>query len=798
VIYSHKQTTFQSIIVRRVWIISICSLFLAIGIVLYLSNHQTGETPSAAAAAVRITNSYQYVSPETLAQLSAIEAREQQMDETIWAPEILAQECGRTFELLWDSINSATNKLDIVAQFDFGELLLPKWKEPQKLVHQIQLFEASETTTGLNSSAWKHLISQFQNLGWRLEQIEFRQNRFDTNSAGHAKQSQFYFSAHLINTNLTERASIEGNLLVDWAAKSQADLLTPIRRIDGTRLTIKTRKGDPPFQPILNEEIPPPENSSLIDPLIVSDLDQDGFPEILLVARNLLYRRQDDGTYRSEKLCRFPIPYIWTALLADFDGDGFVDLLCDKYEGLYLFKGSPQGRFDQRATLVAEPAVQNSQVMTCGDIDGDGDLDVFLAQYEEPYANGTTPAPFYEANDGNPSYLLLNDGHGFFKDATSSVLEKKRRRRSYSASFADLDADGDLDLLVVSDFAGLDLYENDGKGHFTDVTTKWVSQSHAFGMAHALADFNRDAQIDLLMIGMTSPAVNRLEHLNSWRPGTLEDRTMRSRMTFGNRLYLGTSQTPRFQQTALSDSIAHSGWSWGCAAFDFDNDSFPDLYIANGLESNQSVRDYEAEYWLHDRYAANQTNRAAAELYFKSKFSRTRSRDYSYGGYEKNRFYINQSGTNFLEAGYLFGVALEEDCRNVIAEDLDSDGRIDLLVTTREIWPKHRQTLRVYKNLLNDTGNWIGFRFPAERNSKSTIGTAVKISSGGFAAIQQIVTGDSFRSQHSAIVHFGIGAIQDIQKVEIKWPNRSEMTTNAVVNQYYQIKPPKGSPLGGD
>ena len=170
-------------------------------------------------------------------------------------------------------------------------------------------------------------------------------------------------------------------MLVDWAAKSQSDLLTPIRRIDGTRLTITTRKGDPPFQPILNEEIPPPENSSLIDPLIVYDLDQDGFPEILLVARNLLYRRQDDGTYRSEKLCRFPIPYIWTALLADFDGDGFVDLLCDKYEGLYLFKGSPQGRFEQRATLVAEPAVQNSQVMTCGDIDGDGDLDVFLAQY---------------------------------------------------------------------------------------------------------------------------------------------------------------------------------------------------------------------------------------------------------------------------------------------------------------------------------------------------------------------------------------------------------------------------------
>src|SRR5947207_15125749 len=107
-----------------------------------------------------------------------------------------------------------------------------------------------------------------------------------------------------------------------------------------------------------------------------------------------------------------------------------------------------------RSTLFPYTTLFRS-VMTCGDIDADGDLDVFLAQYEEPYANGTTPNPYYDANDGNPCYLLLNDGHGNFNDATiGSGLEKKRQRRSYSASFADLDDDGALDLVVVSDFAG--------------------------------------------------------------------------------------------------------------------------------------------------------------------------------------------------------------------------------------------------------------------------------------------------------------------------------------------------------
>ncbi len=719
------------------------------------------------------------------------------MNETVWAPEILAQECGRTFVTLWDLIHAATNKLEILGQFQFRELRVPKWKQPKSLAHGIELIAPDGPGGALQQAAWKDFVAQFQSKGWQLEQIEFRHNQFDTDSSKGARASHFYFSAHLVNTNIPERAAIEGDLLVDWGEND--DLLTPIKRIDATHLTVTARAGDPPFRSILQEEVTPPENSNLIDPLIVCDLDQDGFPEIVLVASNILYRRQSDGTYRPEKLCEFPTPYIWAALVADFDGDGFVDLLCDKYEGLYLFKGSPQGRFDQPAKLVGKPSVRNAMALTCGDIDADGDLDVFLAQYEEPYSNGTMPNPFYDANDGNPSYLLLNDGQGHFKDGTTgSGLEKKRWRRSYSASFADLDDDGDLDLLVVSDFAGLDLYQNDAKGHFTDVTATWVPDSHAFGMAHTLADFNRDGRLDLLMIGMTSPAVNRLEHLGLARPDVQEDRSMRSRMTFGNRLYLATDKTPRFEQGAFSDSLAHSGWSWGCGAADFDNDGFPDVYIANGLESNQSTRDYEAEYWLHDQYIANETNRSAAGLYFKTKFARTRGREYSYGGYEKNRLYLNQDGQFFLEAAYLFGVAMEEDCRNVIAEDLDDDGRVDLLVTTLEIWPKKKQTLRVYKNLLPGGGsNWIGWRFPERANGKSPIGAAIKVHYANHTAIQQIVTGDGYRCQRSNSIHFGLGAADRIEKAEIKWPDgQTESIQNTVINVSNEIKMPRNKSLG--
>src|SRR5437762_266452 len=68
------------------------------------------------------------ISPDVARQIAALEAKERKLDETVWAREILAQECGRTIESLWDSLNAATNKLGLVAAFPVGEMVLGKWK----------------------------------------------------------------------------------------------------------------------------------------------------------------------------------------------------------------------------------------------------------------------------------------------------------------------------------------------------------------------------------------------------------------------------------------------------------------------------------------------------------------------------------------------------------------------------------------------------------------------------------------------------------------------------------------------
>lgn len=743
-----------------------------------------------------------------------LQQRENEADKTYWAKEMLAQRCGRTIEDLWDRLNATkTNKLEVLESFPVEAVVLPKFSRTNTLAHGIDVYSPAPSGSKLSDPDWRAFVQQQIANGWQLETMEFRQDKFDTNAQGNPQQSEFYFSAHLSNPSKNERATLEGALRIEWAAEalpnsrqrpgvrqSSAALdmgtdnesggLPSVKFVDASGLILKTRTGAPFFERVLEETVNPPENFSYMDPLIVYDLDGDGLPEIILPASNLVYRRNAQGKYVRSNLCRYPPDHITSAVIADFDRDGAADLLCANATGLLLFKGSNQGTFDEPPRLVWTPPspLKNTMVLTCGDIDRDGDLDVFLAQYKVPTLGVILRPHYYDANDGWPSYLLLNDGRGNFSDATEQAgLGAKRFRRTYAASLVDLDGDGYPELAVASDFAGLDLYKNDTNGHFHEVTHEWAPESHAFGMSLTFADFNLDGRLDCLLIGMPSPAVNRLEHLGLHRPYSQEDAVMRPAMAFGNRLLLA-KPGGGFEQTQLSHSIARSGWSWGCSAFDFDNDGYPDVYIANGLETKQSVRDYEADFWLHDIFVDDSVDDVSASKYFIDKFGRTRGQGWSYGGYEKNRLFLNQAGESFADIAHFGGVALERDCRNLVTEDLDGDGRVDLVLTTLEVWPKPKQTLQVFRNTLPDPGHWIGFRFREQGAGTSPVNVQLTIHYQGRTATREIVTGDSHRSQHSTRVHFGLGKVTTLDTAEVRWSNGTSVTNREVsVDRYYSV-----------
>ncbi len=727
---------------------------------------------------------------EVAREVANIESTESKVVEHLWPEELQAERYGKILEQLWDALNQASNKLEVAASFPVGALVSPKLSTPQQLPHGIELFKSAEAGQLWGALDWSGFVQKAERNGWQLVQCEFRHLQFDANTGSKPAQSRYYFSAHLTNASLAQRAMIDGDLTVQWTNIVEANNSPAIARLDASHLTVKTRNGPPGFREVLAQPIAPPEGSYFIDPLILYDLDGDGLSEIILAASNLVLRPRPDGHFQARGLCRFPPGLVFTGLIADFDGDGVADFLCAKFEGLFLFKGSPGGTFDEPGRLVwaADPHLKYAQALTCGDVDRDGDLDVWLGQYKLPYDRGQMPTPYYDANDGYPSYLLLNDGHGNFTDATLSAgLGEKRWRRAYSASFVDLHGDGHPDLVVASDFAGLEIYTNDGHGRFSDATRRLLSERHGFGMSQLAADFNGDGRMDLLMIGMDVPIMDRLWHLGRPRPGFESYFSMGHAMVYGNRLFLG-QESGQFTQTALNDSMARTGWSWGASALDFNNDGYPDLYMANGHESKQSVRDYETEFWMHDIYVGTSKDSLAAFAYFRGKQARTRGQGMSYGGYEKNRLFLNRGGKDFLDIGHLMGVALETDSRNVVADDLDGDGRMDLLVTTFEAWPEVRQVLHVYHNELADSGNWIGFRLREQRGGPSPVGARITLQYGGRSAVQEVVAGDSYRSQRATTLQFGLGDAQRVDTAEVRWPDgRAVVLREPHVNQYHAV-----------
>ncbi len=444
---------------------------------------------------------------------------------------------------------------------------------------------------------------------------------------------------------------------------------------------------------------------------------------------NALYRNNGDGTFTDVTVAAgvAGTSAAHSASAADYDGDGDLDLYVSCFGPNELYRNNGDGTFTELAAQagVADPLYSLSGVWL--DYDADGDLDLFVCNYLEYdegkfrsyYAAAGFPGPM--SYNGQPDRLYRNDGNGKFEDVTRQAGVLFPSGRGMSATAADFNNDGWLDIYVANDAMENNYFENTGKGSFVD---RGFEVGLALGqngqgvssMGPATGDVDRDGFLDVFIPDMDYMS------LLVYRHGMYDDQVDRSNLAVICGQYTG----------------------WGGVLFDFDNDGFLDIFVANGHPHHE---------YPENAVLARNTGKAV---------------------------FVDVA----RQGGEYFGTR-KWYSRGAAYADIDDDGDVDLLVMDLN---GHPHLLR------NDGGNqlnhWLKVDVRRADGKLAAIGARVTLSVGGMKLIDDIVPVRGYLAQNDPRAHFGLGKAEKADLVEVRWPDgRTRQWKDVAADQILTVRP---------
>jgi len=488
------------------------------------------------------------------------------------------------------------------------------------------------------------------------------------------------------------------------------------------------------------------------------DYDNDGRLDIYLVnsltvdlvkskgkTRSALYHNNGDGTFSdvTDRAGVGDVGWGMGVAVADYNNDGFEDLYVTCVGPNRLFRNNGDGTFSD----VTERAGVGDPRWSAGaaffDYDADGHLDLFVSNYVAfdfqnlpefgkgklcqykgiPVQCGPRGLP------GDGDSLYHNNGDGTFSDVTKKAgVADPNGYYGMGAIASDFDDDGLIDLFVANDSTPNFHYKNNGDGTFKEVgftlgTAVNENGSEQGSMGVTVADYNHDGRLDLFVTNFDDD-YNTL-YRNDGR-GSFTDVSHAAGVAAVSLPFVG----------------------WGTKFFDYDNDGWVDLFVANGHVYPQ-IPSYRQRNFIH-----------------------------------RNK----RDGTFSDTTAPLGALAAEKRVgRGAAFGDLDNDGDLDIVLNNLD------GSAQVLRNEGGSANNSVLIKTVGVKSNRDGVGARVKVVAGDLVQVDEVRSGDSYLSQSDTRLHFGLEKRTKVDLIEVRWPGGAvERVTGVAANKILTIKEGRG------
>jgi hypothetical protein len=490
--------------------------------------------------------------------------------------------------------------------------------------------------------------------------------------------------------------------------------------------------------------------------------------------------------------------------MADIDGDGHLDLLVSSLGGPNAgFRNDGRGHFSNMTEAAGLVLKAGGHSLAMADIDGDGDLDLYVANYGENsilrsggeisvragpdgrevisgrYAKRLKLINGQIVEFGEPHVLYLNDGKGVFKAVSwtdgrfttedGGPLKAAFLDMGLSVMFRDMNGDGAPDLYVCNDFQSPDrIWINDGRGNFRALPDLAIRSTSHFSMGVDFADIDRDGFDEFVVSDMLSRhPKRRLTQMGQTNPpperiGETWDR---------NQVRRNTLQWNRGDQTYVDIAnyagVDASDWSWSVVFLDVDLDGFEDLLIANGHAYDTLDLD------MHEKVPSRGRDLSGVRIGKMLK---------EFPSLEiPNVLFRNRGDRTFEEVGQRWGFDSTNVSHGIALADFDNDGDLDVAVSC--LW----KPPLIYRN--ESSAPRVAVRLKGKSPNTQGIGAKIKVLGGAVPLqTQEMICGGRYLSADDAMRVFAAGTPTNRLTIEVTWRNGGRsIISDAKPNHIYEI-----------